>query len=294
MSRRIGFVGLGAMGLPMALNLRKAGHAVIAMDINERCVRRFADAGGAATNSAEELVRSSDVVMTMLPAGDDVIACLRHFIDLGLRDKLFIDFSTVGVECARQYHELCKQNGLRCLEAPVTGGVIGAERGTLTLMVGGAEKDFDAAKPLLEAVGSAITFAGGPGCGQAVKVCNNMAAGIIKIAISEAFALARGLGVDDRVLFEAASKGSANCFALTSTCPVPGLVASAPSSRDYQGGFATKLMLKDMKLAQSAAAAYGVPATLGAVASSLYEHCVSAGLGDLDNAVIFKFITKDY
>lgn len=294
MSQRIGFIGLGAMGLPMAINLKKAGFDVLGMDISAACAQRFAQEGGAVADAIEQVVAHSDVIVTMLPAGTNVKECLLALVQAGFRDKLFIDFSTIGVEYAREIHGICEANALRCLEAPVTGGVIGAEKGTLTLMVGGARSDFEAADPILKAVGQSITYAGGPGCGQAVKVCNNMAAGIIKIAISEAFALAKTLGVDEKVLFEVASKGSANCFALTTTCPVPDLVPTAPSSHGYKGGFATKLMLKDMKLAQTAASTFGVATTLGAVATSMYEHCAGAGLGDLDNSVVFKFITKDY
>jgi 3-hydroxyisobutyrate dehydrogenase len=229
----------------------------------------------------------------MLPTGQDVVQCAQLLIEQGLCDKLLIDMSTTGVEPALALHKLAADNALRVLDAPVTGGVMGAAKGTLTVMVGGAKSDFEAAAPILNTVGRFVTYAGAAGCGQAVKVCNNMAAGIIKIAISEAFALAKKMGVDEQVLFDVASNGSANCFALTVSCPVPGLVPQAPSTHDYRGGFATKLMLKDMKLAQSAAATYGVPLSLGSVATSLYEHCVSAGLGDYDNSIVFKFITKD-
>lgn len=294
MSLRIGFIGLGAMGLPMANNLRKAGHDVLAMDLNAASARRYAGLGGRVTDSLGELAASSDAVITMLPAGEHVRACLDDLIAAGLRDRLFMDCSTIGVEHARALHEKAVAHGLRYIDAPVSGGVMGAEKASLALMVGAERADFEAMLPVLQAVGSAITHTGAPGTGQAVKVCNNMAAGIIKIAISEAFALARSLGVSDQVLFDVASKSSASCFALTTTCPVPGLLPNAPSSHGYQGGFATRLMLKDMKLAQSAAAAFGVPVTMGSAATSLYEHCVGAGLGDLDNSIVFKFITKDY
>lgn len=294
MKPSIGFIGLGAMGLPMAINLKNAGYPVFGMDISTACSDHFAKAGGTITQSVEQIVSSSEIIVTMLPTGEHVKACLENLIQAGLKDKLLIDFSTIGVEYSLEIHRLCDEHGLRCLDAPVTGGVIGAEKGTLTLMVGGTRDNFEAAQPIFQAVGKSITYAGGPSCGQAVKVCNNMAAGIIKIAISEAFALAKSLGVDENVLFDVASKGSANCFALTTTCPVPGLVPNAPSSHGYKGGFATKLMLKDMKLAQNAASTRGVATTLGAVATSLYEHCAGAGLGDLDNSIVFKFITKDY
>ena len=294
MTTRIGFIGLGAMGLPMAVNLMRAGHDVVGYDINAGCVKRYANDHGGKTGSLAEIVAHSEIVFTMLPAGEHVQKCVRELVDAGLKDRIIVDFSTIGVEAARAAHAYCAGHGLRLLDAPVTGGVIGAERGTLTIMVGGSEADFERIRPLLQAMGKTVTLAGGPSCGQAIKVCNNMASGIIKIAISEAFALARKLGVDEKILFDVAAHGSANCFALTSTCPVPSLVPSAPSSHNYAGGFAARLMLKDMKLAQDAAAAYGVPVTVASVATSLYEHCVSAGLGDLDNSIVFKFITHEY
>ncbi|MEB2400214.1 MAG: 3-hydroxyisobutyrate dehydrogenase [Alcaligenaceae bacterium] len=294
MKVRVGFIGLGAMGFPMAVNMAEAGHDVLGMDIDEAVMQRFMETGGKAALSVAKIVAHSDVVVTMLPAGDHVKACVAELIGAGYSSKLLVDFSTIGVEAARDVHELCARHGIRVLDAPVTGGVMGAEKGSLTVMVGGSHDDFQAAKPVLEAVGASITYAGGPGCGQAVKVCNNMAAGIIKIAVCEAFALAERLGVDKKVLFDVASHGSANCFALTTTCPVPGLVPTAPSSHGYKGGFATRLMLKDMKLAQSAAAAYGVPVALGSAATSLYEHCTQAGLGDLDNSIIFKVVNGDF
>lgn len=293
MMQRIGFIGLGAMGYPMAVNLNKAGFDVLGLDINADALDRFVSEGGKAAASLRDIVQHSDVVATMLPTGIEVRECVHELIEAGLADTVLIDFSTIGVEGATEIHRLAGQHGIRVMDAPVSGGVMGAERATLAVMVGGDHDDFEQIRPVLDAVGTAVTYTGGPGCGQAVKICNNMAAGIIKVAVAEAFALAQRLGVDKQVLFDVASKSSANCFALTTTCPVPGLVPSAPSSHDYEGGFATRLMLKDMKLAQAAAATYGVPVALASAATSLYEHCTQAGLGDLDNSIVFKYITHD-
>jgi 3-hydroxyisobutyrate dehydrogenase len=293
MSQNIGFIGLGAMGLPIATNLANKGFAVLGYDINPASAARFEANGGRIAETLREVVEHSDVIITMLPAGRDVLSCAESLIAEGFSNSLLVDLSTTGVEAARALHELGDVHGIRVLDAPVSGGVMGAVKGTLAVMVGGAQADFDLAAPIFEALGSFVKHAGGPGCGQAVKICNNMAAGIIKIAISEAFALAKSMGIDESVFFEIASRGSANCFALTVTCPVPGLVESAPSTKGYSGGFATRLMLKDMKLAQSAAASSGVPLSLGSVATSLYEHCVAAGLGDYDNSIVYKFITKE-
>jgi len=205
-------------------------------------------------------------------------------------DHVLIDCSTTGVPSARRMHELAKTHHLSMLDAPVTGGVIGAEAGTLTIMVGGDASLFESMRPILSVMGKTLIHAGGPSAGQAVKICNNMAAGIIKIAISEAFVLARKLGVDERVFFDVASSGSAQSFALTRTCPVPGLVESSPSTRDYANGFATKLMLKDMILAQEAAMASGAATVLGGAATQLYQLCANSGMGEKDNGIVYQFL----
>ncbi len=242
--------------------------------------------------SVREVVDHADTLFTMLPNGPivlDVVA--SQILPHSRPGQLLVDCSTIGVPSARQLHALAAERGLGVLDAPVTGGVGGAQAATLTIMVGGDEAAFGAARELLSAMGSKLVYAGGAGNGQAVKICNNMAAGIIKIAISEAFVLARQLGVDERVFFEVAAAGSAQAFALTRTCPVPGLVESSPSSRGYQNGFATSLMLKDMVLAQEAAMASGAATVLGGAATHLYQLCANAGLGEQDNGIVYQYLS---
>ncbi|WP_454724919.1 MULTISPECIES: NAD(P)-dependent oxidoreductase [Cupriavidus] len=293
MTERIGFIGLGAMGLPVAINLRQMGFDVLGFDLDAGRAQALAAAGGAVANSLETLLRECDCLITMLPEGRHVDGIVDAFIAGAGAAKLFIDLSTIGIDYARRIQDKLAGAGVDFLEAPVTGGVKGAADGTLTIMVAGDEAVFEANRNLFEAFGTFIVYAGGTGCAQAVKLCNNMAAGIIKVAISEAFALSRRLGVRDDVMFQVASKGSANCFALTNTCPVPDLVATSPSSRGYVNGFATRLMLKDMMLAQSAASSSGVPVTVAAATASLYQHCCNNGMADLDNGIVFQFISRD-
>lgn len=286
----IGFIGLGAMGLPMANNLVAHGHEVMGYDTVERA--GFTAAGGRMAGTIRELVEHADIVITMLPNGAVVLDVLtQHVFPHARPGQMLIDCSTTGVPSARRLHALAAGQGLAMLDAPVTGGVTGAQAGTLTIMVGGEASVFEDARSALSAMGEKLVYAGPAGNGQAVKICNNMAAGIIKVAISEAFVLAHNLGVDDRVLFEVASAGSAQAFALTKTCPVPGLVDSSPSSRAYQNGFATKLMLKDMVLAQEAAMASGVATVLGGAATQVYQLCANAGLGDLDNGIVYQYLS---
>jgi 3-hydroxyisobutyrate dehydrogenase len=290
---RIGFIGLGVMGMPMATRLVKAGHEVCGFDLSASATEEFARRGGRAGGSIADVMSHADTVFTMLPTGPIVIDLYNAADGVLVHahgEHVLIDCSTIGVPSARTLHGLAHGRGIRMIDAPVTGGVDGAEAGTLTIMVGGIEDVFERVKSLLACVGQRLLYVGKGGAGQAAKVCNNMVAGINKIAISEAFVLARKLGVDDKVFFDIASAGSANSFALTRACPVPGLVPTAPSSRDYNNGFATKLMLKDMVLAQEAAMEAGVATPLGAASTQLYRLCADAGHADKDNAIIYKFL----
>lgn len=287
---RIGFIGLGAMGLPMAKNLLAQGLPVIGFDTVERPA--FIEAGGRAARTLQELVEHADTIITMLPNGGVVLDVVSTQVLPHIRPgQILVDCSTIGVPSARKLHALAAERGVAALDAPVTGGVGGAQAGSLTFMIGGDEAVFESVRSVLSVMGSKLVYAGAAGNGQAVKICNNMAAGIIKIAISEAFVLARQLGVDERIFFEVAAAGSAQAFALTRTCPVPGLVESSPSSRDYTNGFATNLMLKDMVLAQEAAMASGAATVLGGAATHLYQLCANAGLGERDNGIVYQYLS---
>ena len=292
----VGFIGLGNMGAPMAANLVKAGHRVIGYDINAAAVQALAGAGGQAAASAADAARGAEVVITMLPAGEHVREVWLH--QGGLieavkgRTPLLIDCSTIDVETARVVSEAARVAGFEMLDAPVSGGVGGATAGTLTFMVGGSETAFARGLPVLQAMGKNIVHAGGPGAGQAAKICNNMMLAINMVGVSEGFLLAQKLGLDWDKLFQIASTASGQSWALTSYCPAPGPVPAAPSNRDYAAGFTAALMLKDVKLSQAAADATGSPTPLGAHAMSFYQSVVDAGDGGKDFSVVFRWLAS--
>ena len=292
----VGFIGLGNMGAPMAANLAKAGHRVIGYDINASAVQALTAAGGRAATSAAEATRGADVVITMLPAGEHVRDVWLHQGGLIEAVKsgapLLIDCSTIDVESARVVTEAARVAGLEMLDAPVSGGVGGATAATLTFMVGGSEAAFARGLPVLQAMGRNIVHAGGPGAGQAAKICNNMMLAINMVGVSEGFLLAQKLGLDWDRLFRIASTASAQSWALTSYCPAPGPVPAAPSNRDYAAGFTAALMLKDVKLSQAAADATGSPTPLAAHAMSFYQAVVDAGDGGKDFSVVFRWLAN--
>jgi 3-hydroxyisobutyrate dehydrogenase len=286
----IAFIGLGNMGGPMAANLVKAGHRVVGYDLVEKSRQEAATTGVTIAASAREAVASADVVVTMLPAGRHVIAAWGDILPAAKRGALFIDSSTIDVDSARRAHEAGAAAGMECLDAPVSGGVGGASAGTLTFMAGGADEAFAAAKPILEAMGKRIVHCGGAGAGQAAKICNNMILGATMIATCEAFVLAEKLGLSAQALFDVASTSSGQSWSLTTYCPVPGPVPTSPANRDYQPGFASALMLKDLKLSQEAAASVGAATPLGAQAAQLYALFAAAGHGGEDFSGIVNFL----
>ncbi len=292
---RIGFIGLGNMGLPMAQNLIKAGHAVTGLDMSKAQVDKLVAAGGKAAGSVKEAASGADVVITMLPAGAQVREVYLGndgVIATASQSTLLIDSSTIDVETARAVSSAAQGKGLAMLDAPVSGGVGGAQAGTLTFMVGGPDAAFDRAKPILEKMGKTIVHAGGAGNGQAAKICNNMILGVSMIAVSEAFVLAEKLGLDAQKLFDISSKSSGQCWSMTSYCPVPGPVPTSPANRDYQAGFTAAMMLKDLKLAQDAAKAAGAATPLGADAAKIYGQYVESGEGGRDFSGIIRYVRK--
>ena len=253
---RIGFIGLGNMGLPMARNLLAAGHEVRAFDTAGPAVERAVAAGAAAAADLGAAIGGADIVITMLPAGQQVRGVYLGadgIIGRAGPGTLLIDCSTIDVETARVVHAAAAKAGFDALDAPVSGGVAGAEAATLTFMVGGSEKAFAAARPILERMGKAVIHAGAPGNGQAAKICNNLILGISMIGVCEAFALAERLGLPAQTLFDISSKSSGQCWSMTSYCPVPGPVPTSPANRDYRPGFTAAMMLKDLRLAEAAA-----------------------------------------
>ena len=292
----IGFIGLGNMGAPMAANLVKAGHAVTGYDLNPTALEALAKAGGKIAKSAADAVAGAAVVITMLPAGEHVREVYLNQGGLIEATKdvkpLLIDCSTIDVESARTVTATAETAGLAMLDAPVSGGTAGAQNGTLTFMVGGTEEAFTRGKSVLEAMGKNIFHAGGPGAGQAVKICNNMMLAINMVGVSEGFLLAQKLGLDWAKLHQICATATANSWALSSYCPAPGPVPAAPSNRDYAPGFAAALMVKDVKLSQAAAEATGSPTPLAAKALSLYQQVVDAGDGAKDFSAVFRLLAQ--
>lgn len=278
---RIAFIGLGNMGLPMARNLARAGHQVAGFDLNEAARSAF----GHCAASGAEAATGAEVVITMLPGGQHVQSA-RQSLSQAAPEALKIDCSTIDVTTAQ---ELATQwPGM--LDAPVSGGVMGAENATLTFMVGGDADSFAQARPLLEAMGRNIIHCGGPGAGQAAKACNNMLLAISMLGTCEAFILAEKLGLSHQALFEVASRSSGQCWSLTTYCPVPGPVPGSPANREYRPGFATALMVKDLWLSQQAADEFGAATPLGARALELYENFAADGGASLDFSAIITML----
>jgi 3-hydroxyisobutyrate dehydrogenase len=290
---RIGFIGLGNMGLPMAQNLIKAGHQIEGVDVNPAAVARLKAAGGVSVETAKVAAARADVVITMLPSGNEVREVYLGaggIVEDANAGTLLIDCSTIDVETARAVAAEAEKKGLMMLDAPVSGGVTGATAATLTFMVGGSTQAFTRAESILQKMGKTIVHAGGPGNGQAAKICNNMILGISMIAVSEAFVLAEQLGLDHQKLFDISSKSSGQCWSLTSYCPVPGPVPASPANRDYQPGFTAAMMLKDLNLSQAAAKAAGAKTELGAAAARIYSRYAESGEAGRDFSGIIRFI----
>ena len=291
----IGFIGLGNMGAPMAANLVKAGHRVTAFDIVAAKAEALASAGGRVAATVPEAAASGEIVITMLPAGPEVRSV--YLGDDGVLvharpGALLIDCSTIDVETARVVAAAAAEARFEMLDAPVSGGVTGAEAASLTFMVGGPAESFERARPILAAMGRTIVHAGAAGNGQAAKICNNMILGVSMIAVCEAFSLAERLGLAAQTLFDVSAKSSGQCWALTSYCPVAGPVPASPANRGYAPGFTAAMMLKDLRLAQQAAGATAAPTPLGAAAANLFQLFVDEGAGSLDFSAIYRFLRK--
>jgi len=289
----IGFIGLGNMGGPMAANLVKAGHRVLGFDVVPAALAAARQAGLETVASAAEAAAGAAVVITMLPAGQqvrDVYEDAKGPLALAAPGSLFIDCSTIDVASARAAHAAAEAAGMTSLDAPVSGGVGGAVAGTLTFMVGGEAAAFESARTVLAAMGRKVVHCGAASAGQAAKICNNMILGATMIVTCEAFALAEKLGLEAQALFDVASTASGQSWSLNSYCPVPGPVPASPANRGYKPGFAASLMLKDLKLAQEAAASVGAATPLGAEAAQLYALFVAAGHGGDDFSGVINFL----
>src|SRR5271155_5596416 len=287
----IAFIGLGNMGGPMAANLVKAGHKVLGVDLVAELREAAAGAGVTIAENAAKAAAAAEVVVTMLPAGRHVVGVWSEIAGAIKPGALLIDSSTIDVESSRKAHALAPKGALS-IDAPVSGGVGGAKGATLTFMCGGTEAAFAAAKPILEKMGKRIVHCGAAGAGQAAKICNNMILGATMIVTCEAFALAEKLGLSAQALFDVASTSSGQCWSLTTYCPVPGPVPNSPANRGYKPGFAASLMLKDLRLAQEAAASVGAATPLGGEAAQLYALFVAAGHGGDDFSGVINFLRE--
>ena len=268
---RIAFIGLGNMGGGMAANLAKGGHDVRAFDLSEAAVAKAEERGCKRAASAAEAVQGADAVVTMLPAGKHVRDVYESsVIGHAPASAILMDCSTIDVGTAREEIGKAQAQGYAMVDAPVSGGIAAAEGGTLTFMVGGSEEAFGRAREFLEIMGKAVIHAGGPGAGQAAKICNNMLLGASMVATCETFVLAQKLGLDPQTFFDISSQASGQCWSMTSYCPVPGVGPTTPADRDYEGGFAAALMLKDLRLAMEAAQSVDAYTPMGANAEELY------------------------
>jgi 3-hydroxyisobutyrate dehydrogenase len=280
----------------MAANLVAAGHEVRGFDLMASNLEAAAKRGVGVESSISAAVSGADAVVTMLPAGRHVreVYCGDDgVIAAAGKGTLLIDSSTIDVGSARTVHEAAQAAGMKMLDAPVSGGVAGAEAGTLTFMVGGSDEAFELGKPLFEIMGRNVVHAGGAGNGQVAKVCNNMILGISMLAVSEAFTLGQTLGLDPDKLFAISSKSSGSCWAMLNHLPVPGIVETSAANRDFKPGFAAAMMLKDLRLSQQAASEAGVATPLGAEAAALFSMFVNAGNGELDYSAIIKMISGE-
>ncbi len=292
---RVAFIGLGNMGGGMAANLAKAGHEVIAFDLSQDALARAEANGCTIAETAEHAVATAEAVVTMLPAGKHVAEVYRSNVLLNApREAILLDCSTIDVATAKAVEGEAGTAGFNMVDAPVSGGIAAAEGGTLTFMVGGSDEGFERARPILEQMGKAVIHAGGAGAGQAAKICNNMLLGATMAATCEAFVLAQKLGLDPQIFFNISSKASGQSWSMTAYCPVPGVGPETPADRNYEGGFAAALMLKDMKLAMEAALEAGAYTPMGGEATELYQRLVDRGGGGKDFSALIKMIDDSW
>lgn len=290
---KIAFIGLGNMGLPMARNLLGAGHEVVGFDLSQAACDALEAAGGLIAAGAVEAAADAEVVITALPAARHVksVYCGGSGILVKAAiGTLFIDCSTIDAATAREVIEEAEGHGQIMVDSPMSGGVGGAEAGTLTFMVGGADAAFARARPVLEAMGKNILHAGGPGAGCAAKMCNNMMLAIQMIAVAEGFSLAERLGLEAQKLYDISSTATAYCWSLNDYAPVAGLAEKAASNRDFQPGFSAELMLKDLRIAMEAAQSTGAPTPLGAHATQIYGLMNLAGQDGKDFSGVIEFL----
>ncbi len=294
--QKIGFIGLGSMGYPMASRLLEAGYEVTVFDVRPEPMQKLHEKHGAKmATSIQDFSPNHDIIITMLQTGEQVknICLGEQGIYLNAKkNAIHIDTSSIDIETTRELHQYAEKAGVRSLDAPVSGGIVGAGNGQLTFAVGGDETTLNDVLPILNVMGKRIVHTGGPGNGQAAKICNNMIFGISMIAVSEAFSLGEKLGLTPEKFFEFAAHASGQCWAMTSYCPVPGIVENTPANNHYTPGFAAQLMLKDLHLSQQAAASVQLKTLLGKKAEELYQAFVNQHEEPIDFSGIIKMIEK--
>jgi 3-hydroxyisobutyrate dehydrogenase len=292
--KSIAFIGLGNMGLPMVLNLLKAGYRVHAADIRREAVEAAVGQGALSADSAAEATSRAEVVVTMVPNSPEVEAAYlgpKGVLEGARQGQIAIDMSTIDPATTRRVGARLDTAGVRMLDAPVSGGVPGAMAGTLTIMVGGDPAVVAQVRPILGTMGKNVVHVGPLGSGEVAKICNNLLAGVSMIAAAEAFTIGTRSGVDPKILHDVIRTSSGNCWAIEHNCPVPGLVPKAASNRDFAAGFMTDLMAKDLSLARAAARDLGVPCFTGALAHDLYLLASRHGLGRQDFSSVIQLLT---
>ncbi|SMH61925.1 3-hydroxyisobutyrate dehydrogenase [Azospirillum agricola] len=291
---RIAFIGLGNMGRPMCENLVKAGNDVVGYDIAPAMRDAYAAAGGRVAATLAEALAEADTVISMIPTGKHVRAAYEGeggILALARSGTLMIDCSTIDVDSAQAVSKAASAAGFVMVDAPVSGAVPAAQAGALTFMVGGTAEGYERAKPILTGMGKNLFHVGASGSGNAMKICNNMMAGMSMVAISEVFTLAEKLGLDNQAVYDVVTRSSGNCWALQAYCPVPGPVPTSPANRDYQPGFTAAMMLKDMRLSQQAASASGAATPLAGSSAAFYQMLVESGHGAKDFSAVFELIS---
>ncbi len=289
---KIGFIGLGNMGGPMAANLVKSGEHVLGFDVVPASREASAASGVEIVANAKSCVENAEVVITMLPAGHHVLSVWKDILPAANQGALFIDCSTIDVASAREAHKLAAERGIATLDAPVSGGVGGATAATLTFMVGGSHHAFERGKPVLERMGKRVVHCGDAGNGQVAKICNNMILGASMIVVCEAFVLGEKLGLSHQAMFDVVSSSSGQCWSLTNYCPVPGLVPTSPANNGYRPGFAAALMLKDLNLAREAAGSVHAETAIGTHAADIYQEFAETGFSGMDFSGIVNFVRQ--
>lgn len=291
--KKIAVIGTGNMGAPMATNLAKAGFDISVFDLVESKMQAIAEHGITVCKSHEQAVSDAEIVWTMLPTGVEVADVFNnHLYKYCQSHCLFIDSSTIDINDAREIHQATANNGFKMLDAPVSGGTVGAHNGALSFMIGGDADSIPLAQPAFDAMGKTVVHCGEGGMGQAAKMCNNLMLGIQMISVAEGFRLAQEVGLNEQTLFDVATASSGDCFALRTFCPIPDLVKTAPSTNDFQPGFSSELMLKDLSLALSAANAAGIQLPFGENAAEQYRTLVESGDAGMDFSSVIKLISK--